>query len=137
MNYELAKKLKDAKGEKNSRWKGDNAGYQSKHQFLVRNYGNPIECDFCRIQGKKEKGGRWSIHYALIIGFEYSHNRNHYYGLCRKCHGKYDMNDKKHQRLMLMANNQTPEQLKKLSAKRKINVKSRLRDKYGHFKATT
>ncbi|MEK6884170.1 MAG: hypothetical protein AABY22_31360 [Nanoarchaeota archaeon] len=126
LNYELAKKLKEAKGENNNRWKGDSAGYQSKHQYLVRNYGNPIKCDFCRILGKKEKDGRWSIHYALIIGFEHSHNRNHYYSLCRKCHGKYDMDNKKHQRLINMAKSQKGNTSKNKS----IIAKNRTRDKY-------
>lgn len=47
INYELAKKLKDAKGDKNNRWKGNKASYASKHQYLKRNYGNPEYCDHC------------------------------------------------------------------------------------------
>jgi hypothetical protein len=128
MNYELAKELKDSKGQNNNRWKGNLASYQSKHQFLKRNYGNPLLCDFCGIQGYKENGGRWSIHFAKKLYKEYSHNREDYYGLCRVCHGKYDLNDKKIERFQKMG--KLSKGIK--SEKKSLIAKNRNR-KYGRF----
>lgn len=118
---------------KNPRWKGDKASYQSKHQYLKRNYGNPKICDKCGTEGFKEKGGRWSIHWSKKTDAEYTHNREDYLGLCRKCHGKYDLNDDKLERLRTMAKSQTPEQLAKLSIKRSLIAKNRKRDERGNF----
>lgn len=130
---EIVKKLKDAKGEKNNRWKGDKASYESKHQYLKRNYGNPKMCEFCNVTGYKEKGGRWSIHWALRKGKQYTHNLLDYTGLCRKCHGKYDLTVPKIERLRKLAKNQTKEQLEKLSIKRKVIALQRTKDVKGRF----
>jgi hypothetical protein len=121
------------KGENNPRWKGKNAGYQSKHQYLKRNFGSPKQCEFCGIEGKKESGGRWSINWAKKHGREYTHNREDYLELCRVCHGKYDLTDDKTARLRYLANNQTPEQRAKLSIKRRQIALNRKRDGTGHF----
>lgn len=129
MNYEVAKKLKDAKGEKNNRWKGDKAGYQSKHQFLKRNYGNPKMCEFCNVTGYKEKGGRWSIHWALRKGKEYTHNLEDYMGLCRKCHGKYDWNESK--REYVIKGGKATKGIK--SKTKKLIAKSKKRNDSGKF----
>lgn len=104
--------------------KGD---YQSQHQFLVRNYGNPKQCEFCGITGKKESDGRWSIQWARKRDRDYSHNKDDYHQLCRMCHGKYDLTDEKIAHLRKLANNQTPEQLEKLAAKRSVIAKQRKR----------
>lgn len=127
MNYELAKKLKDA--SKNGRWKGETASYVSKHQFLTRNFGKPKQCSMCWVIGRKEKGSRWSIHWAKKIGQEYTHNREDYLELCRVCHGKYDMTDKKRAKLREMALNQKGS---KSATKSRIAL-SRKRDNNGHF----
>ncbi len=125
--------IKDVKGEKNNRWKGNSAGYQSKHQFLVRNFGSPSYCENCFTEGYKEKGGRWSIHYAKKHNKEYTHNRENYLGLCRKCHGIYDLDDKKIERLRNLSKTQSEEQLKKLGIKRSFIAMNRQRDKNGKF----
>lgn len=88
-----------ASGENNNRWKGNGAGYHSKHQYLKRNFGNPQKCEQCSIKGKKEKGGRWNIHWAKKKGKSYTHNREDYLELCRSCHSKYDLTKKKVERL--------------------------------------
>ena len=107
--------------------------YQSQHQFLVRNYGNPKKCEFCGIAGKKEADGRWSIQWARKQDREYSHDKNDYHQLCRNCHSKYDLTEEKIERLRNLARNQTPEQLEKLAAKRSVIAKLRERDEHGYF----
>lgn len=118
---------------KNGRWKGKVAGYHAKHQFLKRNFGNPPSCELCGVKGKKEKDGRWSIHWSLKKGRVYTHNREDYVGLCRRCHGKYDLTKEKIERLRHLANNQTPKQLQKLSAKRRVIALQRNKDVKGRF----
>lgn len=131
MNYE-ARELK-GKGEKNNRWKGSSASYTSKHQFLKRNYGNPKNCDHCGVEGKKEEGGRWSVHFALIKGRSYSHNRSDYLGLCRTCHGRYDWNEKKTENMIKAA--RLTKGLK--SSAKSLIAKNKKRDLYGHYIKTT
>jgi len=132
MTYEPAKKLRryvlieDLRGD-----------YQSQHQFLVRNHGNPKQCEQCGELGHKEAGGRWSIHWAKKKDREYTHDKNDYLQLCRKCHGLYDLTEEKANRLRRLAQNQTPEQLRKLGEVRSILAQERHRDKYGHFVRTT
>lgn len=133
MKYELVKQLKEAKGENNNNWKGDAANYYSKHQYLTRNFGRPKCCDFCDIVGKEEKGGRWSIHYALKKDCEYSHNINDYYKLCRRCHGKYDFTENKRLHLIKIAKAQKGNKSKEKS---KIAI-NKIRNKYGRFVKTT
>ncbi len=121
------------KKENNPRWKGDGAGYMSKHQFLKRNFGNPQFCYKCGIKGKEEKDGRWSIHWALKKDKEYSHEIDDYQGLCRCCHGKYDMTDERREHLRNIAKGQKGSK----SINKSLVAKARLRDRYGHFiKAT-
>jgi hypothetical protein len=141
MTYELAKEQPTLSGfkpflalkEANGRWLGSAAGYHSIHQWLKRNYGNPSACATCPTKGKKEADGRWSIHWALKRGYIHSHNVAHYKGMCRSCHRKYDMTPKEKARLKAMAQNQTPEQLAKLSIKRKAIAKQRGEAHYAHL----
>ena len=128
ISYELAKKLKDLKGHKNPRWKGDNAGYASKHQFLKRNYGHPLFCAKCGVYGQKEKGGRWSIHWAKKQGREYTHDRLDYLGLCRKCHGKYDWNESKREYVVKAA--KAGKGVKSVAKSIKASEKKRLNGKF-------
>lgn len=83
------------RGENNINWKGDKAGYAAFHQYLRKNYGNPIKCESCGKKGKKNLSGRWNIDWALKRNYQHAHERNSYLGLCRSCHMKYDMNKKK------------------------------------------
>jgi hypothetical protein len=121
------------KAKKNPRWKGESALYATKHQFLARNFGRITNCEHCEVEGKYEKGGKWSIQWAKKQGVEYSHNRTDYIGLCRSCHRKYDMTDKERARLQAMAKNQSPEQLAKLSIVRSKIAKTRPRNEKGHY----
>lgn len=68
-------------GEKNSQWRGDNAGYHAVHRWLNRNYEKPVECEICN---KKKK---------LLLSsknHEYTRNIEEYQWVCRSCHQKYD-----------------------------------------------
>ena len=88
----------------------------------------------CKVVGKKEKGGRWSIHYALKKDCEHSHSIKDYYSLCRVCHGKYDFTEKKRLHLIKIAKLQKGSKSKKKS---EIAL-TKLRGKNGQFiKETT
>lgn len=72
------------KGEKAYNWKGDDAGYQSKHQWIKKHKGSPAICEHCGKTNKETKL-TWA-------------NKNHKYkrvskdwiSLCYKCHYKFD-----------------------------------------------
>lgn len=76
-------------GENNKHWKGENAGYWTKHKWIVKEYGNPSKCEDCGVVGKKNIGGRWTIQWANISG-EYKRIVSDYKGLCVSCHIKFD-----------------------------------------------
>lgn len=105
------------------------------HQWLVKNYGHSQFCGKCGIFGKDEKGGRWSIHWALKKGFEHKREISHYEGKCRSCHKKYDMTDTILMHLRKLANSQTPTQLAKLANKRRLIALERARGENGAFVA--
>jgi len=114
-------------------FKGDDAGYHSKHQYLVRNFGNPTHCKFCDTEGHKESDGRWSIHWAKKLEAKYTHENQDYIGLCRKCHGKYDFTEEKRQNLIKAAESQKGN----TSEAKSLIAKNRPRDEHGHFTKAT
>jgi hypothetical protein len=71
-------------GEKNSSWKGDNAKYCAKHQWINKNYGKANKCENKDCL-KESKIFDW----ANISG-EYKRDIKDYKMLCRSCHGKFD-----------------------------------------------
>ncbi len=73
---------KGIKGEKNYRWKGDNACYRAKHSLVQRTKGKAIKCSECGEDKKR-------IHWANI-DHKYSRNLEDYIALCAKCHVEYD-----------------------------------------------
>jgi hypothetical protein len=89
-NGEYAKKLgfgKWMKGrhlETYKHWKGDKAGYGSKHEWVVRWKGNPDTCENC---GKKGTGH--SMHWANI-DHKYKRKLSDWKRLCAKCHKAHD-----------------------------------------------
>ena len=127
--------------ENNPRWKGNGAGYQSVHQWLVRNHGNPRICEDCGKRGMKMKNGRWNIHQSLKQGKEHGHFIERYHGLCYSCHGKYDLTKEKRENLLRankMSNELTVLKQLERNKKRSLIAFSKKRDIYGHFtKATT
>lgn len=132
MNYELDA-AKYEKAKRNPRWKGATALYQTKHQFLSRNFGNPPACEHCGIPGGYEWSGRWSIQWAKKQEAQYTHVRGDYLGLCRSCHRKYDMTPKEKARLQALTRNQTSAQLAKLLVKRRAIALTRARKPNGAF----
>ena len=70
------------------------------HVWLKRQYGNPIKCEICKVQGKKEKR-TWSIQWAVRQGKNYEKNRDNFIGLCRPCHFLYDITSKRLKSLKL------------------------------------
>lgn len=77
-----------AKSSKSPRWKGESASKSSKHQYLIKHFGQPRICESPTCDGKTEK--RW-FDWALKRGRTYSHNREDYLRLCRACHRRYDL----------------------------------------------
>ena len=86
--YWLGKTRIDIIGEDNSNWKGDNAGYTSKHDWIKRWYGRPNLCDHCGTEDAKK------FEWANISG-EYKRDRTDWYRLCTRCHRKFDDMDSK------------------------------------------
>ena len=77
------------KHEKRPVWKGDRAGYAAIHSWVRQWKGNPLNCENCGIEGKKE-GRNWSIQYANI-DHKYRRVLEDYIRLCRHCHREYDI----------------------------------------------
>ena len=71
------------KGVKNPNWKGDNAGYGSKHDWLKVRYGKPKYCEHCSTT--KAKKYEW----ANVSG-KYLRDRGDWIRLCTSCHRKFD-----------------------------------------------
>lgn len=67
---------------------GNSYSYNSVHNWMYKNYGNPIECDDCGKTGLKQSG-QWNIHWANISD-TYLMERSDWKQLCRKCHKKFD-----------------------------------------------
>ncbi len=66
------------------RWKGDNAGYFSVHDWITKHYGQPIGCEWCGLDDPKRK-----YHWANISR-EYKRRRSDFMRMCVSCHRKYD-----------------------------------------------
>ena len=74
---------KGRKDEKHPEWKGEEASYDAKHQWVARWKGRPSLCEDCGTT--KAKVYNW----ANISG-KYLRDLNDYKRLCRKCHHKFD-----------------------------------------------
>src|SRR3990167_6127203 len=64
-------------------YKGEEASYVSKHQWLYRHKGKARICEKCGVQDKRYT-------WANISG-EYKRDFNDYMQLCYSCHKKYDL----------------------------------------------
>lgn len=70
-------------GENNSLWKGENAGYGAKHDWIKRWYGNPEICENCGTTTAPK------YDWANISG-KYLRDRKDWKRLCRSCHHLMD-----------------------------------------------
>ena len=78
-------KLPQFSGEKHPGWKGENAKYIAKHNWIANNFGKPDTCEKCKKSGFS--GHR--IHWANKSG-KYFRNFDDWIRLCVSCHRKYD-----------------------------------------------
>ena len=70
-------------GEKARAWKGMAAGYEAKHMWIVKHYGNASRCENqCSNPAKRYE-------WANISG-TYQRERGDYRELCPSCHRKLD-----------------------------------------------
>jgi hypothetical protein len=76
------KKRLSITGEKNYKWKGENASYFAKHIWLNSHYKKPKICSFC-------KSDKYRIEWANISG-KYVRNISDYIAICRSCHFHFD-----------------------------------------------
>lgn len=76
-------------GENSGSWLGDDVKYNGLHTWIRRNFGKPLKCFNCGIDGQ-EINGRWTIEYANRSG-KYLRDRYDWLTLCRKCHRAYDL----------------------------------------------
>jgi len=67
----------------NPMWKGDSVKYPALHTWMINNFGQPKECEFCRSNDRK------MYHWANKTG-RYKRDRNDWLRLCVPCHKKYD-----------------------------------------------
>lgn len=71
------------KGEKNNNWRGDDATYKSKHDWVGKAFGKPCKCEQCGTTVAKRY--HWSNKDHL-----YKRIRKDWQRLCAKCHKIYD-----------------------------------------------
>ena len=88
----IKEKRKLQVGEKIWNWKGQKAGYVSKHHWVRRHWGR---ADYC--ESKECKGISTIFDWANITG-EYKRERSDWKRLCRQCHMKFD---KQHEKMII------------------------------------
>lgn len=81
-------------GAENATWKGDNVGYRSLHEWVIRLKGTPNICEHCGLDSKVEKKRLvWANK-----SHEYKRDLEDWMRLCYVCHRKYDFPNEKHPR---------------------------------------
>lgn len=93
LSEERKKQLsKTNKGDKNGRWKGDDANYHSMHTYLGRNFGKANKCKNRENKCLNFECNRKSnkFHWANMKNHNYSHKIEDYMMLCASCHKKFD-----------------------------------------------
>lgn len=71
------------RGHDHPNWKGERAGYVSKHAWMRRTFGTPRLCEHCNTT--EDRRYEW----ANISG-EYKRDRADWLRLCKPCHAIYD-----------------------------------------------
>lgn len=70
-------------GELHPNWRGEEAGYYTKHNWMTRHYGKPNICEHCYSTNSKR------YEWANISG-NYIRDRSDWLRLCKSCHAKFD-----------------------------------------------
>lgn len=97
-NSDYRKRLE---GENNPRWAGSRISVAGIHLWLKHTCGNPPSCEMCGLSGSKRlSDGKWSIQWALIKGKKYERKRETFWGLCSRCHRRYDYNARSQAKLI-------------------------------------
>ena len=78
-----AKHQKGKKGEGTTSWKGINAKYNAKHDWVSTIKGRPQKCEVCGTNDKRRYEWANKDH-------KYSRNPDDYIRLCHRCHIKLD-----------------------------------------------
>lgn len=132
--YKLRKKegLSGIYGDEHPNWKGNDASYKSKHQWVRKHLPRPEMCPKCKIRKTQE---------VANIDGNYSRNLKTWEWLCIRCHRERDghierfiknrpaFKMKGHLKGKIM-----PKETKeKISVKMKIFVKGRRRNERGMF----
>ena len=78
---------KGRKGKDRYNWKGNNAGYSTKHYWVERELGKPNYCEFCMTTVDR------MYHWANISN-EYQRDLVDWLRLCVPCHTKFDKSKK-------------------------------------------
>lgn len=79
-----------------TKWKGDDAGYDTKHQWLNKHYGKAVRCENPLCIYPRRNNARRIIktpkrfEWSLKTGREYTRNIDDYWMLCVSCHRRYD-----------------------------------------------
>lgn len=76
-------------GEQNYKWKGEEAGYRAKHNWIERQLSKADKCEICGLNNIPEGMDRY-FDWANISD-EYNRDKDDWVMLCRKCHKKFDM----------------------------------------------
>lgn len=72
------------RGDKNHRWKGEDANKNSKHRYVAKIKPKPKGCGFCGKEGKR-------LALANLKDHNYTKNPDDYKWLCYSCHKKFDL----------------------------------------------
>lgn len=112
-------------GTKNPKWKGELAGYDAKHDWVRRHWGQPQICEHCTLTNL----GSRKHHWANISG-EYKRDRSDWLRLCAKCHYKYDGRDKN-----FVANQKAKIRHNSRTANNKTGYKNVRRTRHGTYQS--
>ena len=69
---------------KTTNWKGDNVGYFGVHDWMTKNYGQPVGCEVCGVNDNNIK------YYWANLSQQYKRDRKDFKRMCMPCHRKYD-----------------------------------------------
>lgn len=90
-----ARRSEATRGERNARWKGDDAGYYSLHTWLLKWCPKVGVCEECgaNVGTRRPKGTHWAF---LRHPEPHTRNPDDYRELCPACHAAFDFGGDKH-----------------------------------------